>query len=83
MPGRGRAMRFKRRLSPAQGDRFLRWADLDARGGMIEYTRSTFLADARRVEPVRRHAARASEDEEQACTTFSPQREARTTPFPL
>ncbi len=49
LPGRGRAMRLPKRLSPAQGDRFLRWADLDAKGGMITYNRSTFLADARRT----------------------------------
>src|ERR1035437_2973038 len=42
-PGRGRTMRLNRRLSPALGDRFLRWADMDANGGMIRYSRSTFL----------------------------------------
>ena len=45
-PGRGRTMRLNRRLSLALGDRFLRWADMDANGGMIRYSRSTFLRDA-------------------------------------
>jgi hypothetical protein len=45
-PGRGRTMRLNRRLLPAQGDRFLRWSDMDANGGMIRYNRSTFLRDA-------------------------------------
>ena len=45
-PGRGRTMRLNRRLSLALGDRFLRWSDMDANGGMIRYNRSTFLRDA-------------------------------------
>ena len=45
-PGRGRAMRLPKRLSPAKGDRFLRWADCEANGGMIRYNRSTFLRDS-------------------------------------
>ena len=39
-------MRLPKRLSPAKGDRFLRWADCEANGGMIRYNRSTFLRDS-------------------------------------
>ena len=51
LPGRGRVMRFNRRLLPAQGDLFIRWSDMDANGGMIRYDRSTFIRDAQLRQP--------------------------------
>ena len=47
-PGRGRAMRLTRRLSPDDGDRFLRWSHLDKRDPDDARSAAAFAAVARR-----------------------------------